>query len=121
MAKNDPTIKERVAVVETELRSLTGSVKELRDTVTIEFEKFGKRLDENQLNGETPKVKNIARRVGDPADVEILAEVVAERKRRNKFLGFAGTSFGNAFFYVLAGIVLAAAHSAIHAHFPAIP
>lgn len=112
-----PKYAERIAVLETEFRAL-------KDTVEVGFKQLGEKIDAASLNGQTPRVKNMSAKLGDPDDVELLAEVVEERKDRKRFLArfaFARTSAGNAAIYFSTGILVAALNAWIHALVPAIP
>src|SRR5438105_59061 len=111
------TTVERVAILETKFD----------DFAKETFRRFDK-LDENieaaSLNGQVPRVKNLAARVGAPDDVEILASVIESRKRRAwLFAPFKSAQSGvlTAAIGVATGAALALLNAWLHSTFPAIP
>ena len=112
-----PKYAERIAVLETKFDVL-------KETVEVGFQELGKKIDAASLNGQTPRVKNMSARLGDAGDVEILAEVVEERKRRAWLLsplGIAGGSARAVLIGVTSGVLVLIAHAWLHAAVPAIP
>lgn len=112
-----PKYAERVAVLETKFDIL-------KETVETGFRELGEKIDAASLNGQTPRVKALATRLGDPEDVEMLAAIVESRKRSAwlsaPFKSARGGVLNALLWFGTAG-VLAALHAWLHATFSAIP
>jgi hypothetical protein len=120
-----PKYAERVAVLETKFGTFTEET----------FPTFQKNLDKTlddistqitaiSPNGQTSRLINMSKELGDPEDVQIIASMVESHKRWS----WAGSPFKavpagvmQAIAYITTGIVLSAAHGWIHATYPAIP
>ena len=112
-----PKYAERVAVLETKFDAL-------RETVELGFRELGEKIDAASLNGETPRVKNISKRLGAPGDVEILATLVEDHKRRAWLLSpllYANGRVVNAALWVITAGALAVFHAWLHGTFPIVP
>lgn len=113
-----PKYAERIAVLETKFDALKG-------TVEVGFRDIALKIDAASLNGETPRVRYISKRLGDPGDVEVLAQLVESHRRRTWILsplkGAEGYVVNAILWFTTAG-ALAGLHYWLHATFPhAIP
>jgi hypothetical protein len=109
-----PKYAERVAVLETKFDMLKGAVES-------GFESLAEKIDAASLNGETPRVKNMSKELGDPEDIAILAQVVESHKRWSWALGpfrIARTSVASAALWAVTGLVLGQAHAWLHVAYP---
>lgn len=112
-----PKYAERVAVLEVKFD-------DLKETVEEGFKTLGQKIDNAQLNGQTDRVKNMSKELGDPGDVQILASMVESHKRRVWLMGPLGYARGyvaNAALWITTGIAIGAVHAWLHAAFPVIP
>jgi len=105
---------ERIAVLETKFDAL-------KDTVEVGFRELRELIETQSMNGETPRVKNISKRLGDPADVEVLAAMVESRRRwawALRPVTAAGAQMRAAFLWGGGALLLAWAHSVLHTAWP---
>lgn len=112
-----PKYAERVAVLETKFDAL-------KETVELGFHELGEKIDGASLNGETPRVRNISKALGDPGDVAILAALVEAHKRRTWLLSpviAANDKVIAAALWVATAGALAAVHGWLHSVAPVIP
>ena len=108
---------ERLAILETKFDTL-------KDTVEVGFDELGKKLDAASLNGETPRVKNISKKLGDPEDVLILSALVEAHKRRAWLLSPLLAPNNNvlgAVLWIVTAAALATLNTWVHSVLPVIP
>ena len=112
-----PKYAERVAVLETKFDVL-------KEAVEVGFHDLSEKLDAASLNGETPRVKNISRQLGDPISVGILAELVEAHKRRMWLIqpfGKASSGFFNAVLWFASAAAVGSLNAWVHSVVPWIP
>jgi hypothetical protein len=124
-----PKYAERVVGLETEWKVFrTETFPAFQESLRGEFAALGEKIDAASLNGQTPRVKNLATKLGNPEDVAILEMVVESHKRRTwLFAPLKSIPRGvvNAALWVTTAAImapfLATANAWLHAAIPSIP